>query len=277
MRENFPSLGLLNDGYQAKALTLSAIRLGITVDIYRGKLRDSEELDNFVQSSDLVTQIGDEVPISLLRNLQAKGNLVRPSPELRSFGKPKESNVQILVARSPHGQASTWRPMDVIQHGQGIVLSTNAGNSEYVQNIALSYAKEIQLIGVALFGMNTAGTAPSIDSMVIGPTLWGEWSSVGARTSQYEQHLRALFDLPLGDTQTLSRNVVTGFFAGKAGANLYRPYLHLMARNPDLKFEQYGSELESFRGQVTAHGKVLLDLNSTIEHALDFMNGVIDE
>lgn len=277
MKGNFPTLGLLNDGYQARALALSAMRLGIIVNIYRGQLRDSEELDKFVESSDLLTQIGDGIPISLLHNLQAKGVLVRPSPELQNFGIPQESDVQILVARSPHGQASTWRPMDVIKYGQGLLLSTNSGSSEYVQNIALSYANEIQLIGVALLGISTAGDTPSIDSMMIGPTLWGQWSEIGARTSQNEQHLRALFDLPLGDTQMFSRNVVAGFFAGKAGANLYRPYLHLMARNPDLKFEQYGSELEGFRGQVTAHGKVLLDLNSAIEHALDFMNGVIDE
>jgi 5-(carboxyamino)imidazole ribonucleotide synthase len=60
---------------------------------------------------------------------------------------------------------------------------------------------------------------------------------------------------------------------------MYRPYLHLMARNPDLKFHQYMKEVRPGRkiGHVTAAGSNLLQLREDVQHACDYMSGVIDE
>jgi 5-(carboxyamino)imidazole ribonucleotide synthase len=52
-----------------------------------------------------------------------------------------------------------------------------------------------------------------------------------------------------------------------------------MARTPNLKFHQYGKEVKPGRkiGHVTMCGENLLQLQQEIAHAVDYMNGVIDE
>lgn len=277
MNPKFPTLGFLNGGRESKALAFSASRLGINVEIFLGDTRDSLQLNEFVDRCDLITSTGQEISSSLLRNLMAQGHTVRPSPELENFGDPREADVHVLVARSPHGQAATWSPMEIFQYRGGVILSNVTSDAHLFQRIALDEALKINLVGVALVGLKHDGPGYLIDSFHIGSTPWGSWSIWGTETDQYEQHIRALFDLPLGDTKLISPCVVVGFFTGEPEANLFRPYLHLMARNPELKFEQYGIEVDGFQGSVMVHGKSLLDLRLTIEHALDFMNGVIDE
>ena len=60
---------------------------------------------------------------------------------------------------------------------------------------------------------------------------------------------------------------------------MYRRYLHLMARNPDLKFHQYRKDVRPGRkiGHVNAIGKDLVELRECIEHAVAYMSGEIDE
>jgi phosphoribosylaminoimidazole carboxylase (NCAIR synthetase) len=277
MNKDFPTLGILNDGWISRELANAGIRLGVRARIYCEELVDSISLSQFIDQCDLLTYSGVQVSDSFVRTLMAKAHIVRPGPEVKNFGDLADSDFHILVARSPHGQAATWSLMRVIHCGEGIMLSTVASGSELAQRLALDYAQEVKLVGVASLGLTVSAGRASLISAEIGPTVWGAWSKDGARTDQFEQHIRALFDLPLGDTQLNFDQVVTGYFAGKPGANLYRPYLHLMARNPDLKFVQYGTDVEGYRGHVSAHGKNLLDLYGTVEHALDYMNGVIDE
>jgi 5-(carboxyamino)imidazole ribonucleotide synthase len=107
----------------------------------------------------------------------------------------------------------------------------------------------------------------------------GHWTIEGARTSQFEQHLRAILDLPLGDPTMTAAFAVMGNILGGDKTDMYRPYLHLMARNPELKFHQYKKEVRKGRkiGHVTVIGKNLLELTEIAEHARDYMSGEIDE
>jgi 5-(carboxyamino)imidazole ribonucleotide synthase len=70
-----------------------------------------------------------------------------------------------------------------------------------------------------------------------------------------------------------------GNVLGGEKSDMYRPYLHLMARTPNLKFHQYGKEVKPGRkiGHVTMCGENLLQLQQEVAHAVDYMNGVIDE
>jgi 5-(carboxyamino)imidazole ribonucleotide synthase len=72
---------------------------------------------------------------------------------------------------------------------------------------------------------------------------------------------------------------VTGNIVGKSKTDMYRPYLHLMARNPSLKFHMYGKEVTPGRniGHVNIVGNDLSALQIEIEHAIDYMSGEIDE
>jgi 5-(carboxyamino)imidazole ribonucleotide synthase len=145
--------------------------------------------------------------------------------------------------------------------------------------LALSIAEEISLIGVMAVEMFVKGEQLYINELAMRPHNSGHWTIEGARTSQFEQHLRAILDLPLGDPSMTAPFAVMGNILGGEKTDMYRPYLHLMARNPELKFHQYKKEVRKGRkiGHVTAIGKNILELTELVEHARDYMSGEIDE
>lgn len=193
--------------------------------------------------------------------------------------------IAVMVARSPHGQACTWAPTLTVQ-SDGICTSTISpapGLSESLavkaQALALKIAEEVGLIGVMAVEMFVRGDEIFINELAMRPHNSGHWTIEGSRTSQFEQHLRAILDLPLGDTSMLHPFAVVGNILGGDKTDMYRPYLHLMARSPGLKVHQYRKEVRIGRkiGHVCATGSDLLDLQEEVAHAVNYMSGVIDE
>ena len=193
--------------------------------------------------------------------------------------------ISVMVARSPHGQAATWAPTQTIQ-SDGICTMTIAPSpdlseelSQQAQQIALSIAAEIKLVGVMAVEMFVKGNQLFINELAMRPHNSGHWTIDGAITSQFEQHLRAILDLPLGDTTMTAPYAVMGNVLGGEKQDMYRPYLHLLARTPKLKIHQYRKEVKLGRkiGHVTLLGENLVELTSEVQHAIDYMGGVIDE
>ena len=193
--------------------------------------------------------------------------------------------IAVMVARSPHGQASTWAPTRTVQR-DGICIETvtpvpefDEKLSEAAQSLALQIAEEIKLVGVMAVEMFVKGDKLFINELALRPHNSGHWTIEGAVTSQFEQHLRAILDLPLGDTSMVSKWAVMGNMLGGTKSDMYRPYLHLMARTPALKFHQYRKEVRPGRkiGHVTITGDNLVELRQEVDHALAYMSGEIDE
>jgi 5-(carboxyamino)imidazole ribonucleotide synthase len=193
--------------------------------------------------------------------------------------------IAVMVARSAHGQAVTWAPTQTIQ-SDGICTSTispapklSSDLAEKAQLLALSIANDLALIGVMAVEIFVKGEQLFINELAMRPHNSGHWTIEGAKTSQFEQHLRAILDLPLGDPSMLAPYAVMGNILGGDKTDMFRPYLHLMARNPDLKFHQYKKEIRKGRkvGHVTVVGENLLELTEVIAHARDYMSGEIDE
>ncbi len=193
--------------------------------------------------------------------------------------------IAVMVARSPHNQAATW-PATLTIQSDGICTSTvtpipdiTDSLSAKVQAAALEIALGISLVGVMAVEMFIIGENFYINELALRPHNSGHWSIEGSETSQFEQHLRAILDLPLGSTAMRSKYAVMGNVLGGEKSDMYRPYLHLMARTPGLKFHQYGKEVKPGRkiGHVTMCGENLLQLQQEVAHAVDYMNGVIDE
>ena len=193
--------------------------------------------------------------------------------------------ISVMVARSPHDQAATW-PATLTIQSDGICTSTVTPVPEIsdalankVQAAALEIASGISLVGVMAVEMFIIGENFYINELALRPNNSGHWSIEGSETSQFEQHLRAILDLPLGSTALRTKFTVMGNVLGGEKSDMYRPYLHLMARAPNLKFHQYGKEVKPGRkiGHVTMCGENLLQLQQEVAHAVDYMNGVIDE
>jgi 5-(carboxyamino)imidazole ribonucleotide synthase len=196
-----------------------------------------------------------------------------------------DSEIAIMVARSPHGQASTWAPTQTIQEN-GICTRTvtpattiSSEVSEKASALALTIAERVSLVGVMAVEMFVKGDQLFINELAMRPHNSGHWTIEGSVTSQFEQHLRAILDLPLGDPSMSASFAVMGNILGGDKSDMYRPYLHLMSRNPELKVDQYLKEVRPGRkiGHVNAVGEDLLHLEELIVHARDYMSGEIDE
>jgi 5-(carboxyamino)imidazole ribonucleotide synthase len=193
--------------------------------------------------------------------------------------------IAVMVARSPHGQASTWAPTETIRE-KGLCTRTispaphiSDDVSEKASALALTIAERVGLIGVMAVEMFVKGDQLFINELAMRPHESGQWTIEGSVTSQCEQHLRAILDLPLGDPSMTGSCAVMGNVFGGEKKNMYRPYLHLMARNPELKVHQYMNDVRPGRkiGHVSAVGGDLLHLEELITHACDYMSGKIDE
>ncbi|CAN2216923.1 PurK Phosphoribosylaminoimidazole carboxylase (NCAIR synthetase) [Candidatus Nanopelagicaceae bacterium] len=196
-----------------------------------------------------------------------------------------DTEIAVMVARSPHGQATSWAPVETVQE-DGICTITitpaqkiSSQVAEKAQQIALEIAQLVGVVGVMAVEMFTKGEQIYINELAMRPHNSGHWSIEGSVTSQFEQHLRAILDLPLGSPAMKHPYAVMGNILGGEKTDMYRPYLHLMARTPSLHFHQYKKEVRPGRkiGHVTACGDDLLHLTQEVQHARDYMSGVIDE
>jgi 5-(carboxyamino)imidazole ribonucleotide synthase len=190
------------------------------------------------------------------------------------------------VARSPHGQAVAYPVVRTVQT-DGIcseVVSPAPGltDDEVVaaQHAALTVAGVLDVVGMLAVEMfETRDGRVLVNELAMRPHNSGHWSIDGAVTSQFENHLRAVLDLPLGDpTPIAPYSVMVNVLGGDKGG-LYRAYLHVLARDPGLKVHMYGKEVRPGRklGHVTVVGDQLDDLLARAHHAADYLTGVIDE
>ena len=193
--------------------------------------------------------------------------------------------IAVMVARSPHGQATTWAPTQTIQE-DGICTMTispaphlSVALSEKAQKLALDVAAAVGVVGVMAVELFVKGDELFINELAMRPHNSGHWTIDGSHTSQFEQHLRAVLDLPLGDPSMTAPLAVMGNVLGGDKPDMYRPYLHLMARTPALKFHHYKKEVRPGRkiGHVTMVGENLVELTQEVQHALDYMSGEVDE
>ncbi|WP_084027788.1 5-(carboxyamino)imidazole ribonucleotide synthase [Mycobacterium avium] len=155
-----------------------------------------------------------------------------------------------LVARSPFGQGAAWPVVETVQR-DGIcvqVIAPAPGLGENLaadaQRLALRLAGELGVVGVlAVELFETTDGALLVNELAMRPHNSGHWTMDGSRTGQFEQHLRAVLDYPLGDTDALAPVTV---MANVLGAR-ERPRMsvderlhHLFARMPDARVHLYG-------------------------------------
>ncbi len=203
-----------------------------------------------------------------------------------------------LVARSPSGQAAAWPIVHTVQEG-GINTEVIAPAPDLDDAMAraategaLRIAGELGVTGVLAVEMfevrdpATGETAYLVNELAMRPHNSGHWTIDGSVTSQFEQHLRAVLDLPLGDPSARAEWTVMANVLGGDYEDLYPTYRHLMARDPGLKIHLYGKGVRPGRklGHVTVFGGQgerdagdLEDLRERARHAADYLRGVVTE
>ncbi|MBP1241284.1 5-(carboxyamino)imidazole ribonucleotide synthase [Frigoribacterium sp. PvP120] len=188
-----------------------------------------------------------------------------------------------LVARRPSGEIAAWPLVETVQR-DGVCAEVTApapGASEALvreaEAIARSVAEQLEVTGVlAVELFETADGRLLINELAMRPHNTGHWTIDGAVTSQFEQHLRAVLDLPLGET-TAHRpwSVMVNVLGGPSEGTMGERLAALMADQPGAKVHDYGKDPRPGRkvGHVTTTGDDLDDVTARARAAVRFFEG----
>jgi 5-(carboxyamino)imidazole ribonucleotide synthase len=194
-----------------------------------------------------------------------------------------------LVARSPSGQAAAY-PVVASTQKDGICHEVIAPAPDLApelagqaQEIALRIAGALDVTGILAVELFETGDGRIlVNELAMRPHNTGHWTQDGAVTSQFENHLRAVMDLPLGSPAPRAAWTVMVNILGApeqpdnpAVGRLYDGYPHAMARDPHLRVHLYGKELRPGRkvGHVNTYGDDLDDCLERARHAAAWFRG----
>ena len=175
-----------------------------------------------------------------------------------------------LVARSPFGQGAAWPVVETVQR-DGICTLVIApapdlpdGVASAAQRLALRLADELGVVGVlAVELFETVRGDLLVNELAMRPHNSGHWTMDGSRTSQFEQHLRAVLDYPLGDTSAVAPVTVMANVLGAPqtpSMSVDERLHHLFARMPDARVHLYGKAERP--GRKVGHVNLLGDFAS---------------
>ncbi|MFI6710317.1 5-(carboxyamino)imidazole ribonucleotide synthase [Nonomuraea sp. NPDC050478] len=192
---------------------------------------------------------------------------------------PFERELAVLVARSPHGQGVSYPVVETVQR-DGIcveVLAPAPGldpeEAAEAQRVALRIADELGVTGLLAVEMFQTRQGLLVNELAMRPHNSGHWTIEGSRTSQFEQHLRAVLDLPLGTPAMTAPVVVMANLLGGDDPDLFKRYEHVMAHDPAVKVHFYGKQVRPGRkiGHVTAVGDDLDEVRARARHAAVYL------
>jgi 5-(carboxyamino)imidazole ribonucleotide synthase len=178
-----------------------------------------------------------------------------------------DRELAVLAARSPHKQGAVYPVVQTVQV-DGICREVIApapglspGRAAQAQALALRIAAELDVTGLLAVELFETGAGLLVNELAMRPHNCGHWTIDGARTSQFEQHLRAVLDLPLGSPAmsapvTAMANVLGASVGEQSAGDIYDRYIHVMAADPGVKVHMYGKAPRPGRkiGHVTVCG-----------------------
>lgn len=189
-----------------------------------------------------------------------------------------------LVARSPFGQGAAWPVVETVQR-DGICVTVLAPAPELsselgsaASELALRLAGELGVVGVlAVELFETVDGALMVNELAMRPHNSGHWTMDGACTSQFEQHLRAVLDYPLGDTAPTAACTVMANVLGAEVTptmSMDERLHHLFARMPEAKVHLYGKTERPGRkiGHVNLVGSDMEVLRERAERAAHWLS-----
>jgi 5-(carboxyamino)imidazole ribonucleotide synthase len=190
----------------------------------------------------------------------------------------------ILVARSPSKQGAAYPVVQTVQV-DGIcreVLAPAPGldaeTAIDAEALGLRLAAELGVIGLLAVELFQTPRGLLVNEVAMRPHNSGHWTIEGAVTSQFEQHLRAVLNLPLGATTATAPCVVMVNILGGPDPYLRDRLTHVWAADPGVKIHLYGKQVRPGRkvGHVTALGTDLDEVAERARHAARYLALEID-
>jgi phosphoribosylaminoimidazole carboxylase (NCAIR synthetase) len=258
----FPVIGVIAPEIAISHLLQAGSRLGIEVLASSEKL-SVDELIKFGEKCQLICVEPSMISLGAIKVAEQSGIQIYPSSKVLEaistieFSTQSAEQFVIIAARSAHAQHAIW-PISLLSKDLLISPAPGVGEEQGVTIAvsALNLLAELALIG----GIEIVVDANDYQKLQainwLQPRL-AFATEINCVTNYYEQYLRAVLDLPLGDTNATDSYVITGSIKTDPNSDDYRPYLHLMARNPRLKFDQRlklvglaGNDLETILTEI---------------------------
>jgi 5-(carboxyamino)imidazole ribonucleotide synthase len=206
------------------------------------------------------------------------GNAVAQARTLLDAGTPLiveervalRRELAVQVARSPFGQVAAYPVVETVQR-DGICVEVLAPAPDLpeplavrAQQLAIDIATGLGVVGLLAVELFEVADGLLINELAMRPHNSGHWTIEGARTSQFEQHLRAVLDYPMGATQVTAPAVAMANVLGgpPGGVSIDERLHHLFADDPGAKVHLYGKQVRPGRkiGHVTVLGDDLDDV-----------------
>ncbi|MGN9913324.1 5-(carboxyamino)imidazole ribonucleotide synthase [Phytohabitans sp. LJ34] len=170
----------------------------------------------------------------------------------------------VQVARSPFGQVAAYPVVETVQR-DGICVEVLApapglptSLAVAAQQLAIDIATALDVVGMLAVELFEVDSGIVVNELAMRPHNSGHWTIEGARTSQFEQHLRAVLDYPMGETALTAPAVAMANVLGgqPGGISIDERLHHLFATDPGAKVHLYGKQIRPGRkiGHVTALG-----------------------
>ena len=200
---------------------------------------------------------------------------------------PFVRELAVLLARRPSGEVRVWPVVETVQR-DGVcseVVAPAPGLDPALEReaveAALAIAEGLDVTGVLAVEMFEVAPTPGrpggavlVNELAMRPHNSGHWTIDGAVTSQFEQHLRAVLDLPLGDVAPRARWSVMANVLGSSLARLTDALPAVLA-DPGARVHLYGKEVRPGRklGHVTVTGDDLDDVRARAMAAAALLRG----
>jgi 5-(carboxyamino)imidazole ribonucleotide synthase len=196
-----------------------------------------------------------------------------------------DRELAVLVARSPTGQGATYPVVQTVQQ-DGVcreVIAPAPGLDRAVAAVAqqagLAIAAELGVTGLLAVELFAVGDELIINELAMRPHNCGHWTIDGATTSQFEQHLRAVLDLPLGAPTMRAPTAAMVNVLGGDDPDLYARLIHVMAADPGVRVHLYGKAVRQGRkvGHVTVVGEDVAQLRDRAWRAANYLRHGTEE
>lgn len=195
---------------------------------------------------------------------------------------PFTRELSVLIVRRPGGASVAYPVTETVQRG-GICHETTSpapgldeARAAEITRFATAIADELGVVGVlAVELMERPDGSVVVNELAMRPHNTGHWTIDGAITSQFENHLRAVADLPLGATAARAPVVVMRNVLGGSRDDLVGGLAAVLADDPALRVQLYGKSVKPGRkvAHVTAYGTDVAEVQRRARRASDYLEG----
>jgi len=247
---------------------------------------DFAEVDNLKDLQNAVTRLGLPAILKTRRmGYDGKGQVViKPETDLAQAWEavlgydcileafvPFQREVSIIAARSVSGKVAFY-PLSQNLHQGGILRVAECKESDPLQAQAEDYVSRLtnalDYVGVIALELFEVGGQLLANEFAPRVHNSGHWTIEGAETSQFENHLRAILDLPLGSTTAIGQVAMVNFIGGL-------PKVEEVLAIPDVHAHWYGKEPR--KGRKVAHATVRSAHPDSYRNALDKLEGLANQ